>query len=87
MDRPHAPRARDPLRRERATGSPVEDRLTPHELQVALLIARGATNREAAAALFLSAKTIEYHLGSIYRKLDVRNRTELALALDRLQAR
>ena len=69
------------------TGSPVEDRLTPHELQVALLIGRGATNREAAAALFISAKTIEYHLASIYRKLDVRNRTELALALDRLQAR
>jgi len=41
----------------------------------------GATNREAAAALFVSPKTIEYHLASIYRKLDVRSRTELALTL------
>jgi DNA-binding CsgD family transcriptional regulator len=61
--------------------SDIEDRLTPHELQVAMLIGRGATNREAAAALFVSPKTIEYHLASIYRKLDVRSRTELALAL------
>ena len=36
------------------------------------------TNREAAAALFLSPKTIEYHLGQIYRKLDVRGRAQLA---------
>jgi DNA-binding NarL/FixJ family response regulator len=46
-----------------------------------MLIGRGARNREAAAALFVSPKTIEYHLASIYRKLDVRSRTELALAL------
>lgn len=63
-------------------GTAVEDRLTPHELQVAMVVGRGATNREAAAALFVSPKTIEYHLASIYRKLDVRSRTELALALD-----
>jgi DNA-binding CsgD family transcriptional regulator len=36
------------------------------------------TNREAAAALFLSPKTIEYHLGQIYRKLEVRGRSQLA---------
>ena len=53
-------------------------RLTPHELQVALLVSQGMTNREAAAALFLSPKTIEYHLGQIYRKLDVRGRAQLA---------
>jgi DNA-binding CsgD family transcriptional regulator len=39
------------------------------------------TTREAAAALFLSPKTIEYHLRSIYRKLDVRSRPALADAL------
>ncbi|WP_234441863.1 response regulator transcription factor [Streptomyces sp. WM6386] len=39
---------------------------------------RGATNREAASALFLSAKTVEFHLGHVYHKLGVRNRTELA---------
>src|ERR687888_148776 len=54
------------------------DRLTPQELQVAVLVARGATNKEAGAALFLSPKTIETHLGRVYRKLNVRSRTELA---------
>ena len=44
-------------------------------------VAQGRTNREVAAALFLSAKTIEYHLGSIYRKLGIRRRGELAGAL------
>ena len=36
------------------------------------------TNREVAAKLFLSPKTIEYHLSQIYRKLDLRSRTQLA---------
>jgi DNA-binding CsgD family transcriptional regulator len=54
------------------------DELTPQELQVALLVARGATNRETGASLFLSPKTIEAHLGRVYRKLNVRSRTELA---------
>jgi DNA-binding NarL/FixJ family response regulator len=54
------------------------DTLSPHELRVALLIAEGTTNREAAAQLFLTPKTIEFHLGHIYRKLHVRSRTELA---------
>jgi DNA-binding CsgD family transcriptional regulator len=53
-------------------------RLTAHELQVALLVSQGMTNREVAAALFLSPKTIEYHLSQIYRKLDVRGRSQLA---------
>ena len=52
--------------------------LTAHELQVALHIAQGMTNREAAAALFVSPKTVEYHLGQIYRKLEVRGRSQLA---------
>jgi DNA-binding CsgD family transcriptional regulator len=54
------------------------DKLTAHELQVARIVAGGASNREAAAALFLSPKTIEFHLAHIYRKLGVRTRTELA---------
>ncbi|MGH3875912.1 MAG: helix-turn-helix transcriptional regulator [Actinophytocola sp.] len=52
--------------------------LTPQETQVALLVAAGSTNAEAAAQLFLSSKTIEYHLSSIYRKLTIRSRSELA---------
>ena len=42
------------------------------------MVASGATNREGGSRLFLSAKTIEAHLGRIYRKLGVRSRTELA---------
>ncbi len=55
--------------------------LTPHELHVALVVARGATNREAAAALFVSPKTIEFHLRNVYRKLGVRSRSQLAHTL------
>jgi DNA-binding CsgD family transcriptional regulator len=56
----------------------VAERLTPQELQVAFAVTEGRTNREVAEALFLSPKTIEYHLHNIYRKIDVRSRTELA---------
>src|SRR5664280_1617251 len=51
--------------------------LTPQELHVALRVAGGATNKEAAAGLFISAKTVEFHLGNIYQKLGLRSRTEL----------
>jgi ATP/maltotriose-dependent transcriptional regulator MalT len=54
--------------------------LTRHERQVAALVTQGATNREAAAALSVTAKTIEHHLTSIYAKLGLRSRTELARA-------
>jgi DNA-binding CsgD family transcriptional regulator len=69
----------------RATGERIRrrtdadtSRLTPQELQVALTVARGATNKQAAAQLYLSPKTIEKHLGSVYGKLGIRSRTELA---------
>jgi DNA-binding CsgD family transcriptional regulator len=52
--------------------------LTPQESTVAQLVARGLTNREVAAELVVSAKTIEHHLSHIYSKLGVRSRTELA---------
>jgi DNA-binding CsgD family transcriptional regulator len=58
------------------------DELTPQELQIALLLAAGKTTREAAAALFLSPKTIEYHLRHVYQKLAINSREELAQALD-----
>ncbi|WDZ83704.1 helix-turn-helix domain-containing protein [Micromonospora cathayae] len=57
------------------TGRPV---LTGAEARVAATIADGLSNREAAQRLFVSVKTIEFHLGNIFRKLGVRNRTELA---------
>jgi DNA-binding CsgD family transcriptional regulator len=55
--------------------------LTPQETQVALLVAGGASNREAAGSLFVTPKTIEFHLGRIYRKLGIRSRTQLSVRL------
>nr|WP_281497182.1 LuxR family transcriptional regulator [Ornithinimicrobium sp. F0845] len=55
--------------------------LTPQELQVCLLLAEGRTTREAAAALFLSPKTVEYHLRKAYTKLDIHSREELSAAM------
>ena len=60
-----------------ARGETEADRLTPQELQVALAVAEGASNREVAGRLFLSPKTIEFHLGNVYRKLGIRSRREL----------
>jgi DNA-binding CsgD family transcriptional regulator len=54
------------------------DELTPQELQVALTVGTGMTNKEAAAQLFLSTKTIEAHLHRTYRKLGISSRRELA---------
>ncbi|MFG1807663.1 AAA family ATPase [Streptomyces sp. NPDC049040] len=59
--------------------SPTE--LTAAEKRVADLVTEGRTNDEVASALFLSRRTVEAHLGRIYRKIGVRSRTELARAL------
>jgi DNA-binding CsgD family transcriptional regulator len=55
-----------------------DDRLTPTEARVTELVAQGLTNREVAARMFTTVKTVEAHLGRIYGKLAVRSRTELA---------
>lgn len=62
--------------RRRSTGT--DEGLTSQETRVALLVAEGRSNKEVAAALFLSPKTIERHLGSVFRKKGFRSRAELA---------
>jgi DNA-binding CsgD family transcriptional regulator len=57
------------------------DELTPAEERVAALVAGGRTNKEVAAALFLTERTVEFHLTHVYRKLGVRSRAELARRL------
>ena len=58
-----------------------EEGLTPAELRVAALVAEGRTNREVAAALFVTERTVASHLSHVYAKLGVRSRTELARQL------
>ena len=53
------------------------EKLTPQELQIALQVTEGKTNKEVAAALFLSTKTVEFHLTRVYRKLELHSRGEL----------
>jgi DNA-binding CsgD family transcriptional regulator len=55
--------------------------LTPAEERVAVLVAEGKTNKEVAAALYLSERTVEGHLSRVFAKLGVRHRAELAGAL------
>jgi DNA-binding CsgD family transcriptional regulator len=74
-------RAREELR---STGETVGSRadvavrLTPQEIRVGMAVAEGVTNREVASQLFMSVKTVEYHLGSIFRKLGLTSRAQLA---------
>ena len=58
-----------------------EEGLTPAERRVAALVAEGRTNREVAAALFVTERTVASHLSHVYAKLGVRSRTELARLL------
>ena len=74
-----AGKARDEL--GRIGGRTREEGLTAAEGRVAALVAEGRTNREVAAALFLGERTVAGHLTSIYAKLGVRSRTELARRL------
>jgi DNA-binding CsgD family transcriptional regulator len=85
---PWAEETRKELRATGLTVTPTNDSslrdLTPQELQVTLIIAKGATTKQAAAALFLSPKTIEFHLANTYRKLGLSSRTELVRRVERL---
>ena len=80
--RPWAATAADELAATGVTvaphGSTGLDRLTPRERQIVQLLVDGRTTRETAGALFLSPKTVEYHLRHVYTKLGITNRRELA---------
>ena len=65
----------------RGSGAGPRSELTPHELRVAALVERGLRNREIAAALYVTERTVEYHLTNVYGKLGIRSRTELARIL------
>jgi DNA-binding CsgD family transcriptional regulator len=79
---PWAERARQELRASGETARRRDDSpataLTPQELQVARLVAEGLPNREVAARLFVSPRTVEFHLRNVFAKTGVSSRAELA---------
>lgn len=80
--RPWARRAQEELRAAGESGqappAAVLDALTPQELRIAGLVADGLSSKQIAARLFLSPRTVEYHLYKMYPKLGIGSRTELA---------
>ena len=72
---PWAERARTELRASGETSAPARpqhlDQLTPQELQIVRFVGQGASNRDVAAQLFLSPRTIDYHLRQIFTKLGI----------------
>ena len=82
--RPWAERAQRELAATVETASRDElERLTPRELEIARMAARGLTNRAIAADLALSPRTVGHHLAQIFPKLDVSSRAGVGAALER----
>jgi DNA-binding NarL/FixJ family response regulator len=86
--RPLARRAAEELRSSRRALTPAKDNehgLTRQENRIAVMAAQGLTNREIAAALHLTRRTVELHLSGAYRKLGIPGRAELGGALSKSQ--
>jgi DNA-binding CsgD family transcriptional regulator len=79
---PWAARARAELRASGAVARKRDpstlDQLTPQELQIARFVAEGLSNKEVAAQLYLSPRTIDFHLRNVFAKLEITSRTQLA---------
>lgn len=71
-----------PTSRMESNGRPV--RLTKREIEVLSLIAQGYSSKEAAEHLFVSKRTVDFHLANIYGKLQVNNRVQAFRAATRL---
>ncbi|MFD6337900.1 AAA family ATPase [Streptomyces sp. NPDC060131] len=76
LTRYHDDFADRPSGRDHAAGVPLSG-LTDRERDISLLIGRGLTNREIASTLFISSKTVEYHLSHVYQKLSLSGRRQL----------
>ena len=65
----------------RPAGTSPSDELTPQERQIALLVREGFSNPEVGARLFLSPRTVEWHLRKIFTKLSITSRRQIRDAL------
>jgi DNA-binding CsgD family transcriptional regulator len=77
----HSHAYRSQCRRHVILGAPptgrLDDELTAHEAQIARLARDGLTNPEIGGRLFLSARTVQYHLGNVFAKLGISSRSQL----------